>query len=963
MENKITLSVICASMMFTAMAKIVVTVPTQADKVYTGSPQKADVETCAEYTVFANPSRIDVGTSTVILMLNDTDNYVWSDGEEEVTTFTWNIVKASNEWLTAPSLADWTYGEAACTPQFEAKFGNNFVQITYSGDAKDGTHYDHVSSVVKAGDYTAHFSVPAPSSGNYEAIAETDVAFKINVATPGGGGGGGSGNVTVTPTTYNGQWDGNPHGASVALSGEDATSFDEVRYATAEEGPYDTNVKTFTEIGTHTVWYILSSVNYATVTNTLEVTITKKEIEPPMVASKVYSGTNLSPDCAESIDYTIEFCGSYSAAGTHENALILQLTDATHTKWSHTDEDVAIFSFTITKATDNVWLDPQPSITGWKYGEPANAPVATAKFGTSALTVKYNGQTTDGTLVEDATSVSKAGTYTAVFTIPESADYNGLTASVPFVIEKGDIDIGGSGGSGGAVLNVSNYKGAYDGCDHTATIAVSGDDRTSFDITYSLTEDGVYTPLIPVFKNVCWRTNVWFAISSPDYQSVTNFAVVTITNRPVTVASESVSKIYDGTPLAISNENIIVTSGLIGELPLPEGESFIFDNFAERTEVGSSPASFTIVAGSRTKLDNYAINCITGTIEIVAVPYTPVDVVFDALGGKIGDEVVVSKTMTDGVYSDIPQAVRNGYTLNGWFDGWTNGAVKVENGEVLRYTESHTLYAKWTSDSLDEGANAFPIRAKLPSVYAVPDRLVNATDGEPVYSIAEKQYAIIQSLTEVTTPLFCTNIGKQAFYRCASLKKLTLVTPRDYATLEKLPLTIGDEAFVGGNLHELTICEGVNVGSHAFSASFNLTNLTILGACSIETNWLSQCGVQKGGVRVHLTPELMTNSVFVTTLRQCANVTISNEPAGYVEYTHFKAEGGVLVSTFKTNRRVAINTVKALASSDVNFALEKVAALEPCEEPTYDSENDLWTVKFATPIGWVNCFIKLCILE
>lgn len=91
-------------------------------------------------------------------------------------------------------------------------------------------------------------------------------------------------------------------------------------------------------------------------------------------------------------------------------------------------------------------------------------------------------------------------------------------------------------------------------------------------------------------------------------------APLIVTKRPVTVASATDSKVYDGT--ALTKHEAAVTAG-----SLVEGESFGYDFTGEQTAVGTSDNTFTVKAGANTSLDNYEITQVNGTLTVIA--YTP----------------------------------------------------------------------------------------------------------------------------------------------------------------------------------------------------------------------------------------------------------------------------------------------------------------------------------------------------
>ena len=148
------------------IAKAEVTQPTASSKAYTGGLLKADVSSTVRY-IAANDGGVNVGSYPVVLTLTDATNYRWKNGDSNPLNLTFSITKASNSWLTQPSIAGWTYGQAANAPNLgAAKFGN--VQVSYSATPQN------------AGSYTATFTVP--ETANYSALSKS-VPFAIARAT------------------------------------------------------------------------------------------------------------------------------------------------------------------------------------------------------------------------------------------------------------------------------------------------------------------------------------------------------------------------------------------------------------------------------------------------------------------------------------------------------------------------------------------------------------------------------------------------------------------------------------------------------------------------------------------------------------------------------------------------------------------------------------------------------------
>lgn len=96
-------------------------------------------------------------------------------------------------------------------------------------------------------------------------------------------------------------------------------------------------------------------------------------------------------------------------------------------------------SFTVSvKRADNEWT-AGPAINGWSYGQTANTPEYGAKFGT--VGVVYSGMANDGEAYSGTTLPTKAGDYTAEFTVEGTANYTGLSQTVLFTVARADYDV------------------------------------------------------------------------------------------------------------------------------------------------------------------------------------------------------------------------------------------------------------------------------------------------------------------------------------------------------------------------------------------------------------------------------------------------------------------------------------------------------------------------------------------
>ena len=112
----------------------------------------------------------------------------------------------------------------------------------------------------------------------------------------------------------------------------------------------------------------------------------------------------------------------------------------------------------------------------------------------------------------------------------------------------------------------------------------------------------------------------WDANTKGSNYAVTKLpGTLTVTPRPVTLTAANISKPYDGTPLTLTAADIAVNG-------MAAGESFVFGDFASRTEAGQTPATFSYAAGSGTKLGNYAVTVTPGATITITKSATAISV-------------------------------------------------------------------------------------------------------------------------------------------------------------------------------------------------------------------------------------------------------------------------------------------------------------------------------------------------
>ena len=302
------------------LVKVEVPVPAVQGKEYTGSQLQADISATERYTV-QNEGGVDVGNYPVTLTLADSVNYRWAGGDSNPTTITFTVTKATNEWITQPSILGWVYGQQPNVPNMgEAKFG--VVSVGYSSMSQD------------AGTYTATFSVAG--TDNYEGLS-LPVDFTIDKATVGPGGGeepgggevleGGESKFDVT-VMYDGEGhtiDTNALAAafSAAMVGGAAVEY-AVDDGSGEDGhagrvtlPWLAEAPVYTNAGEYVVWYKVANPNYEEFVHAAKVTVAQAEnawVVKPSILGWVYGQQPNEPNMGEAKFGTATV--TYGALGT-----------------------------------------------------------------------------------------------------------------------------------------------------------------------------------------------------------------------------------------------------------------------------------------------------------------------------------------------------------------------------------------------------------------------------------------------------------------------------------------------------------------------------------------------------------------------------------------------------------------------------------------------------------------------
>lgn len=357
------------------------------------------------------------------------------------TTFKVVVDKADGSVTNISDISKTYDGTSVSAPTFD-KLGDGVATIEYKAKGADDSTYT-TTAPKNAGDYVVRVTV-AEGTNYKEAYGTAE--FEIEKADA---------EIDDNPAAINGLiYNGNPQALVSAGSTDDGV----IKYS-LDGVVYSTNIPEVTNAGTYSVYVrIVGDENHNNSDLVpVVVKIDKATVTEPALANKPYTGSAQTADIVDTDLYTVEQNNGGVAQGSYD--VVLKLKDAGNYKWATTDNAEVTVKFVISAAA-NAW-NVAPFISGWTYGETAKASTYEAKFGTVKVT--YTGKANDGSDYNGETAPTKAGNYTATFTVAVTEDYSGLSESVDFTIAKATYDMSS------AKWNYTNaFK--YDGKEHKVEV-------------------------------------------------------------------------------------------------------------------------------------------------------------------------------------------------------------------------------------------------------------------------------------------------------------------------------------------------------------------------------------------------------------------------------------------------------------------------------------------------------------
>ena len=493
-----------------------------------------------------------------------------------------------------PSAPQPTQNEAA----FDDGCGAAGVRALPEGEA---FAFSNFASITEAGQTAATFSIADGTAlmDDYDVTVAQGATLTVQKSAT---------EITVTAKSKSWTYDGETHelheydatnlGTLVAGDELDVT-FDEASVVTTPvDGEVENKIVSVKVLRTTSGQQQDVSANYTLAAYPGTLKVTKRPVTlTSKGASKSYDGTALTRHEVEvggdgfvgEDGATYAFSGSQLDKGKSKNAFEYSLkssTNAAYYEITKVEGELEVFPADISAGTELDWeIVLGPALT---YNGIAQIQTVTS--------VKFRGLDLDYTV--GGNQQTDAGDYE--LTLAGQGNFTG-EKKVAWLIAKKALTL--TAGSG---------EKPYDGTPLTSNAVtaegfVAGESATCA-CTGSQLDVGSSENVVAAID--------WTGAKASNYAVTKKPGVLKVEPLAVTVKSKNISKPFDGTPLKLTAGDIELSCGVPGGHALPAGESFVYGDFAERTEAGQASGTFSIAAGANTKLANYAITSVYGTITI-----------------------------------------------------------------------------------------------------------------------------------------------------------------------------------------------------------------------------------------------------------------------------------------------------------------------------------------------------------
>ncbi len=301
--------------------------------------------------------------------------------------------------------------------------------------------------------------------------------------------------------------------------------------------------------------------------------IEKTQLDTPVITSAVYTGKKLTATVPANDGYTV--VKNEGGIDVGEYDVVIKLADSAKFAWKDFEANEAgeiTLKFAITQADNAI---DSLTLSNWAYGETANTPVATAKFGTPVFTYS---DAENGTFTE--TVPSSVGSYFVKATVAETKNYKGATKVAAFSIEKvrAAIDTAPT-----AIAGISYVKGTLN------NLVVAG---TSADgnVEYKLGESGEWQTAIPTAENAGEYKVYYRVVGDSDHSNLEVEAPVIVTiakaDAALTAPTAKAELVYNGEAQALVEAGSVTAGAIKYSL---DGETY-----ASEVPQGTNAGDYTV---------------------------------------------------------------------------------------------------------------------------------------------------------------------------------------------------------------------------------------------------------------------------------------------------------------------------------------------------------------------------------
>ena len=387
---------------------------------YSGSAIKPDLKVTVggvtltkdtDYKAYYKDS-INAGTNTGKVIIEGIRKYNGSRGDwnNPATTYTINPKSIAGATITL-------------TPESSVYNGQNQKPTVSVKDGEKDLVLDTDYTLTNdGGTNVGEYTITITGKGNYDASTTATKKFYITAAT-----------MTVTAEGYEGTYDRAAH--SIKVNAPDGAT---IKYGT-QAGTYDlTTNPTYTDAGTHTVYYSVSMVNYADATGSKDVVITPKSIANATMMldheSFVYNGQNQKPSVTLVKDGETELTLDTDYTVTNEGGTNAgEYTVTVAGKGNYDAQTTVTKTFTITKATPTLTYSSDKAKA--RVGEAFTAPTLDNP---SKVAVTYSSSKTDVATIseEGVITLVGAGQTTITASFAGDGNYERASASYELTVEK-----------------------------------------------------------------------------------------------------------------------------------------------------------------------------------------------------------------------------------------------------------------------------------------------------------------------------------------------------------------------------------------------------------------------------------------------------------------------------------------------------------------------------------------------